>query len=213
MAGLDDSEDWIRQNLGQPAQQMMGPGSAPAQNTDAQAQAMKLAALHALSSNPQAQQGLPSDQIAMQKAMAAKMSAQPGMNAAPNAASMSPQDAQARMSALAQGPDQMAMAAARLRQEGNQEQAHQNELNAYQDRDMSGYKDYHSSDDAQAPRAFNKIQQKVKSQEPVTTDDIRNHLKGMVEVTPELEKQLGYTSGDNEEKDDEKPGTAEGNYR
>src|ERR1019366_10781500 len=53
--------------------------------------------------------------------------------------------------------------------------------------------------EAPTPRQFPHIQAKMKSGQPVTTQDIRATLKGPQEVTPELNKKLGYGSDDEDD--------------
>jgi hypothetical protein len=62
------------------------------------------------------------------------------------------------------------------------------------------------------PRQFPNIQAKMKTGQPVTSKDIRQTLKGPQEVTPELEKKLGYGSQDDDEDDNNKAGSEEGSY-
>lgn len=200
MGQWEDMENWARQNVGQPVQQAVGQGSAPAQNTDAGAQAMKMAALSAISANPQAvAQGLPPDQIAMQKAMAAKMSAQPGMDLPDHDdPSMSPENAQLKQASLAQAPEQMAAAAAKLRQQAALDQAHEAMMN--QPIDTAGYQDVPTTAQKQANR-FQGLQDKIQNQKTITKQDIHKAIAPhapieMSDDPEEAERQIAAARGE-----------------
>lgn len=49
------------------------------------------------------------------------------------------------------------------------------------------------------PRQFPNIQKKIQAGQPVNSQDIRDTMHGVQEVTPELEKKLGYGSKDEDE--------------
>lgn len=77
---------------------------------------------------------------------------------------------------------------------------------AQPEEDFSGYADVPKPNQM---RQFPTIQAKMNKGQPVNSQDIRQALKGPTEVTPELEKQLGY--GDQDEDDDENKQRAENN--
>jgi len=119
---------------------------------------------------------------------------------APNAPSMNQQDAQSRMNAMIQAPATMQTVAAKLRAQADQDDADEQHANSLQDEDMSGYTNVPSTAQRQAaarqPAAQKFANLKAKIQQP---QDVRDTLHGAVEVTPELEKQLGYGSDDDED--------------
>lgn len=61
------------------------------------------------------------------------------------------------------------------------------------DFDASGYTAY------PGPRQFPNIQKKVQAGQPINSQDIRDTMHGVQEVTPELEKKLGYGKQDEDE--------------
>lgn len=181
MASWQDYEDLMRQQAGQPVEQAVGNA---AQVADAKLQALRKMSqnLNGAPAQPGASPvGSPSPQMQM-----------PIPEVQPNAPTMSPQDAQARMQGMIAAPQAMANAAAKLRGQAALDQAQLDAFN--KDEDHSGYQDVHP-----VARQFPKIQEKVQAKKPITSKDIRDSIApGMHEVTPELEKQLGYS--DEEEK-------------
>lgn len=188
MPTIQDIENFMRQNGGQQLQGAVGPNSPMAQGAEngINSMAMKQAALQQLAGSPQAApapvpvappQGLPIPEVQ------------------PNAASMSPQDAQSRMGAMIQAPATMDQVAAKLRAQADQDAAAEQHANALQDQDMSGYSDYGKP--AAPPAKFQQLKQKIQGKPQ--DEDIRSSLKGPVEVTPEMEKKLGYNKDEDEE--------------
>lgn len=190
-------EEMIRQKMGLPIQNM---SNQMGQQVDQAAQ-QKLQALQALS----AQQAPPP-----QAPMPQPMAPQPPPEVQPNAASMNPADQQSRMRAMIQAPLTMDQVAAKLRAQADEDAVAEHHANSLADEDMSGYKDYHQAA-APSPK-FQQLKQRLESK----PQDIRAQLKGPQEVTPELEKQLGYGDDDEEEKKahdvNNKSGRAEGSY-
>ena len=108
-----------------------------------------------------------------------------------------------REEAMMAGPEIMAKAAQKLRDQAAIDQKleeHANELE--NPMDMSQYKKWSPDQPAfQPPQPkFQRLQQQMQPIAPPPRD-IRESLQGMVEVTPELEKQLGY--GQREEDEEE----------
>lgn len=193
MPSQQDIENYIRQNAGMPIQQGAAQASDAVESGMNQAgqaaMAMKQAALQKLA-GPQAPPPPPPQ-------------TPPVPNVLPNDPNMSPADQQSRMNAMIAAP---LSGGTDLTLDGAQAQR-QKMLDMYnaasaekaagaQDPDMSGYSDVPKPN---AARQFPHIQKKMKTGQPVTTEDIRATMKGPQEVTPELEKKLGYGADDDDE--------------
>jgi hypothetical protein len=178
-------EDLVRQK-GQQLNNMVGPNSGMAQGTDQATNAamMKLAALNQAGQQaPMQQPGtMPNQNIQPQQDLAA-----------PNAASMTPQDAESRMNSMIQAPMTMQTVQAKLKAQADQDDAAEQHANMLQDQPMTGYSDYPK----QPPAKFQSLKAKIKG----SPADIRESMNGPQEVTPEMEKKLGYGAEDDEDED------------
>lgn len=184
------ADNFLRRKVGIPIEQTLGPQSAFAQGSDQAAAAIqnKLQALQGISAAPMgASDNLPLDASAPPDAMGASPTNRP----------FTGEERDLKINAMMNAPMAMEQAAAKLRAQADIDaanEAHANELEGPMD--MSGYKPY--------PR-FQELQKKVQGQPEMKQAEkpknIRDSLKGMVEVTPELERQLGYGPRDEEEDD------------
>lgn len=129
--------------------------------------------------------------------------ADPGEQTLPNAPTMSPADAQNRMSAAIQAGPAMQQAAAKLRAQAALDQQAEDHANQIGDIDMSKYQPYQPQ--ALAPRQFPHIQAKMKSGQPVTTEDIRATMKPGQALSEDQEAALNkQLHGDDDENEDGK---------
>lgn len=202
MGWLEDQEAAAHMNIGQPIQQGV---QGVAQGIDNGVDAMRLAAMQKLSSNPQGAQAMtPPPNPMLGGGQAGPAPKDMGIpEVLPNDPSMSAADATTRMRAMIDAPMAMKNAAAKLRAQAALDQEHENHVNSLDSEDMSGYRDVPTSAQreaaSQAPPRFQNLQHKINTKQVINKDDIRDHLKGLTEVTPELEKQLGYGSDEEEE--------------
>lgn len=189
-------DSFFRRQFGVPIEETLGPQSALAQSAEQNAAALqnKLQALRGISGHAGAMAGNPQAGAAPD-----------AMGASPRTAPFTDQERDLKIQAMMQGPEAMAQAAQKLRAQAAmdaQAEAHANTLEGPMD--MSGYKDY--------PREP-KFQQLRDRMQPAPAaapakPDVRDSLSGMVEVTPELEKKLGYGAQDEEEEGPNKKGSS-----
>lgn len=169
------SQDVVNRNIDQPL----------AQKLNALQQASNNAAMQHMSANPT--MTLPSQQM------------QPGApEVAPNAETMSPQDARSRMAAMISGPEQMQQADTRLRAQAQQDQAAEEHANHIGE-DMSGFTDVPKP----GMRQFPQIQKRVQAQQPVTSQDIRSMTSPTKALSEDDEAKINksFESKDDEDQD------------
>lgn len=142
-------EDWLRQQAGIPIQQGAQAMGQVADQGVLAAQ-MKLQAMKALAQKMGgAGQGQGMAQLPPQNQMVPEV--------LPNAPSMTAGDAQSRMGAMIQAPDQMAQAAQRLKAQAELDAAAEKHQNDIETQDMSGYSD--------VPKKFDGLKKKLNKDE------------------------------------------------
>ena len=189
---LNDYEDMIHQQVGIPIQQATGQGANAVEggiDQAGQAAMQKIALLKQMTDGSAAPQAAPP--------------VPPIPNVQANDPNMSPQDQQSRMQAMIAAPlsggtslnlDDAQAQRDKMLQMYNAASAEK--AAGSQEPDLSGYSDVPQQN---AARQFPHIQKKIQSGQPINSQDIRATLKGPQEVTPELEKKLGYGSKDEDE--------------
>ena len=192
MPTQQEIEDYIRAHAGVPIQNAVGQAADTAQTQLNQmgnsAMALKQAALQQLSlDGSNSARSLNPQQ------------AQPIPEVLPNDPSMSKNDTQSRMAAMIQAPATMAQVEAKLKAQADEDEAAEQRANAMTTDPMNGYTRVLSRVQQEAaahqPRQFNQIKQKIQG----SPENIRDTFKGPVEVTPDLEKKLGYGKDEDEE--------------
>lgn len=179
MPNLQDLEEMLRQQVGQPVEESVG--------NAANAADQKLAVLKKMAAGLNGAPAQPGMSPSMTPPPQYQMPIPEVQN---NAPTMSNADATTRARAMIDAPAQMAQASAKLNAQAAMDQTRMNRMNQEDDAfDRSQYKDVNP-----VPRQFAQIQKKIVAQKPIGAKDIRDSLagSGMHEVTPELEKQLGY---------------------